>query len=266
MRKFLRELIVRFFEDLIPTRAASLAFTTLLSIVPLFIFIFYLLTFFPALTNASQELERIIFTHFVASSATQILNHLHEFVANVHHLSWINIMALGFIALLLIYNVVGAINGVWRVQMTGFSAIAMFVYWVVLGILPIFFAFLLLLSSYLVSLPFLLKITQFSALQKMFIVLFPFLVEWIAFSLFHYLTPSCKVLWRFAVIAGLVTTIAFDLAKWGFVQYIHYFPTYQLFYGALAVIPIFFVWVFLVWMIMITGALICHLLQKKAEI
>ena len=72
--------------------------------------------------------------------------------------------------------------------------------------------------------------------------------------------------WRYAAIVGFITTIAFEIAKWGFVEYIRYFPTYHLVYGALASIPIFFIWVFLVWLIIIAGALLCCLLQKEGEI
>lgn len=264
-REFLFLLVTRFFQDLVAVRAASLAFTTLLSIVPLFIFIFYLLSFFPILSQASAELERLILTHFIANSATLILTQLHTFVANVHHLSWLNIIALAFTAWLLIFNIVDAVNGVWRVKMSGFSAISLMIYWVALSLLPIIFAFILLFVSYLMSLPLFSTVSQFSFFQYFLWFFLPCVLEWLTFSLFHFLMPSCVVRWRYAMMAGFITTIAFEIAKWGFVQYVYYFPTYQLLYGALASIPIFFLWVFLVWLIIITSALICHLIQKMYE-
>ena len=57
--------------------------------------------------------------------------------------------------------------------------------------------------------------------------------------------------------------ILFELAKWGFVQYLSYFPTYRLVYGALATIPIFLVWIYLSWTLVIFGTLIGHILQTK---
>ena len=258
--------IQRFFEDLVAVRAASLAFTTLLSIVPLFIFIFYILSFFPVLTSTGHELERLIVTHFVVNSATAILHQLHAFLNNVQHLSWLNIMSLAFIAWLLIFNIVDAVNGVWGAKMTGFSALTLFFYWLVLSILPVIFGFILLVSSYVTSAPFFLKISAMSCIQKVLFAFLPFFLEWLTFSLFHFLMPSCIVRWRYAAIVGFITTIAFEIAKWGFVEYIRYFPTYHLVSGALASIPIFFIWVFLVWLIIIAGALLCCLLQKEGEI
>ncbi|MDP1573571.1 MAG: YihY family inner membrane protein [Coxiellaceae bacterium] len=265
INSFFRVFIRRFFEDLVAVRAASLAFTTLLSIVPLFIFIFYLLSFFPTLTAAGNQLEKLIVTHFVANSAHAILDQLRAFLANVQHLSWLNMVALAFTSWLLIFNMVDAVNGVWHVKMTKFSALALIFYWIVLSVLPIIFALLLLASSYLMSLPIVSIVEKTSFVQALLLIVLPLLLEWLTFSLFHFLMPSCVVQWRYAAIAGLTTTIAFELAKSGFVQYLRYFPTYQLVYGALASIPIFFIWVFLTWLIIIASALLCDLLQKSAK-
>lgn len=253
--------LTRFFDDLIPTRAASLAFTTLLSIVPLMIFIFYVLSFFPQLQSAAKSIEQFILQHFIAGSATAISHQLQNFIVNVHVMSWINVTALASVALLLIFNMVDAVNGVWHVKMTGYSALSLILYFFAWLIAPIVFAILLLISSYITSLPLLSHVAHLTFVKRPILFVFPSLIEWLAFTLFHWIMPSCRVQFRYALIAGLITMILFEIAKWGFVQYLHYFPTYQLIYGALATIPIFFLWVFLTWMIIIVGALICHLLH-----
>lgn len=252
----------RFFQDLVATRAASLAFTTLLSIVPLIIFIFYILSFFPALQQAGQQLENFVITHFIANSANAILQQLHLFVSkDVHTISWINIVALAFVGLLMIFNIVDAVNGVWHVKMTGFSALSLIFYWIILIIAPLVFAVLLLFSPYLFSLPFFAHFNETAFIHQYTLFFFPCLIEWITFTLFHWLMPSCRVKLRFAAIAGLITAVLFEIAKWGFVLYLKYFPTYELIYGALSTIPIFFLWVFLTWLIIIAGALVCQMLQ-----
>jgi len=260
--RFFRLLVMRFIADSVSTRAASLAFTTLLSIVPLAMFIFYLLSFFPVLSHPGAEMEQLIITHLVPNSASMVIQQLNIFVANVKDLSWLNIISLAIIAGLLVFNIITTVNVMWQVKMTELSTLSLLVYWMILGILPVIFAFILFFSSYLKTLSFFSVLSPFDFFVHVFYIFSPWLLEWITFSLFHYLIPSCYVRWRYAFIGGLITTVAFELAKFGFVAYLRYFPTYQLFYGALAVIPIFFVWVFLVWMIIITAALICHLLQK----
>ncbi len=261
--RFLKTLTIRFFADQGPMRAASLTFTTLLSIVPLVIFTFYILSFFPVLQHPSKEIENFILHHFVASSATAIMEELQSFVTNMHVISWGNVIALVSIAIIMLFNIISAVNGVWHVKMHRDSAISFTLYLITLIILPIIFAILLLISSYITSLPFLSQVVEIDIVRKPFISLSPFLIEWVVFSCFHWMMPSCRVYLRYAVIAGLITTILFEVAKWGFVLYFHYFSTYQFIYGALAIIPIFFLWIYISWLILILGALVCHLLQIK---
>lgn len=264
LSRFFKTLFYRFFEDQCAMRAASLTFTTLLSIVPLLIFIFYLLSFFPQLQNSGQAIEQFILQNFVASSAKVIAAAMQDFITHIHILSWMNIISLAFISLLLIFNIVDAVNGVWRVKnikMKHYLAFSFILYFIIIIIAPIVFAVLLLLSSYIASLPLLSNIVNINFVHKPFLFIAPFCIEWVAFSFFHWIMPNCSVYFRYAIFAGLITTIFFEIAKWGFVQYLYYFSTYQLVYGALATIPIFFVWIYVSWLIVIVGALICALLQ-----
>lgn len=259
--RFSKTLFIRFFADLCPMRAASLTFATLLSIVPLVIFIFYILSFFPALHLAGKQIEQFILHNFVASSANVISQELQNFVTQAHVLSWTTIASLIFFALLLLFNIVDAINGVWHVRFHRDSFFSFTLYLIILIVAPIVFTVLLLVSSYLTTLPLLSHFVEIDIVRKPFVSISPFLIEWIVFSLFHWMIPSCRVVFRYAYISGFITAILFEAAKWGFVLYFHYFSTYQLVYGTLAAIPIFFIWVYVSWMIIILGALICQLLQ-----
>lgn len=246
-------------------RAASLTFTTLLSIVPLVIFIFYILSFFPALQTAGKEIEQFIVNHFVASSANTISQELQNFVAQAHILSWTTVASLIFFALLLILNIVTTVNGVWHVSFHRDSFFSFAIYTLVLIVGPIIFAVLLLVSSYFTSLPLLSHIVEIEVVRRPFISVAPFLIEWTVFALFHWMLPSCRVYFRYAFFAGFITAILFEIAKWGFVLYFHYFSTYQLVYGALASIPIFFIWIYITWLVVIFGVVICYSLQNGDE-
>jgi len=259
--RFLKLLITRFFADLCPMRAASLTFMTLLSIVPLVIFTFYVLSFFPQLERSGHQIEQFILNNFVASSANAISKELQNFVVQVHVFSWTTVLSLIFFALIMIYNIVDTVNGVWHTRMEKHFALSFFLYLFMIIIGPIVFAFLLLVSSYITSLPLLSHFVEIDILRRPFISASPFLIEWITFALFQWLMPSCRVYFRYAVIAGFITTVLFEITKWGFVQYFHFFSTYQLIYGALVIIPIFFMWIYVSWLIIILGTLICQLLQ-----
>ena len=268
MKNFFKQLYSRFFEDQCAMRAASLTFTTLLSIVPLLIFIFYLLSFFPHLQVAGQEIEQFILQNFVASSAKTIAGVIQDFLMHTHVLSWLNMLSLASIALLLIFNIVDTMNGVWHVKLIkikNYLAFSFILYLIIIVISPILFALLLLLSSYLASLQLLSDVLQINIVHKPVVWAMPFLIEWVAFTFFHWVMPHCRVYFRYAAIAGLLTTVFFEIAKCGFVAYFHFFPTYQLIYGALAMIPIFFLWVYISWLIVIVCALICAVIQNDNQ-
>lgn len=264
VKRFSFVLYEKFLEDECPSRAASLAYTTLLSIVPFMLFTFYLLSFVPKLQEATQKLDQFILNNFVASSAAVIEQQFQDFLAHLHALSWTNLVSLGIISALLIYNMVAAANRVWGVQLRLSLASSFGVYLLCVLIGPFVLGFLLLLASYLTSIPFISKATtHWPLINKIMLRLFPWAIEWLAFTIFNVLMPSARVRFYYAGIAGLVTMILFEVAKIGFVQYLNYFPTYRLLYGALATIPIFLVWIYVSWLIVLFGASVCYLIQKK---
>ena len=149
-------------------------------------------------------------------------------MTHIQVLSWTNITSLAVISVLLIYNMVATVNEVWHVKMEMSLALSFLLYLLFILIAPFVFGVLLLLTSYLTSLPILSHAMQVTFFKKPALFLSPFVIEWVVFSVFNWLLPSCSVRFRYACAAGLVTMALFELAKLGFVQYLHYFPTYRL--------------------------------------
>lgn len=258
--KFLTYLFNRFDEDGCSHLAASLAYSTLLSLVPLAMVSFLVLSYFPALQGTGEALQRFILQNFVATSANVIASHLNEFLSSIRILSWTNIVALIVVSVLLMYNMVVAFNHIWHVKFRRSLALSFIVYLLILFLMPIFFGVLLLVSSYLASLPLISGTTTVLFLKKPLLIIFPYLVSFITFTFFNWILPSAKVkLWQ-AATAGFLTTILFESAKYVFTLYLTYFPTYRLIYGAFATIPIFLIWIYVCWSIILFGAIVCNIL------
>ncbi len=80
-----------------------------------------------------------------------------------------------------------------------------------------------------------------------------FLLSWLVFTLFFVLVPNRRVRFRHALIGALLSTVLFSLAKAGFVAYVSN-TNYKVIYGALATVPIFLFWLYLVWIMVLLGA------------
>ncbi len=252
------KLLFRFNEEGYSSLAASLAYSTLLSLVPLMLISFYVLSFFPTFKGTGIAIQDFILKNFIAASASVIAHHLSQFLMQLQILTITNLLAFAFVSILLIYNMVHAFNRVWQVRMRHYYGLSFVMYSLVLLLTPIFFGSLMLLSSYIASLP-LFSYRQGSVfIREPVLIILPYFSAFITFTFLNWALPSTAVKLRYAAIAGIVTTILFEMAKYLFSLYLRMMPTYQIIYGALATIPIFLVWLYVTWTIILFGALVCH--------
>lgn len=248
-----------FFEDDCANRAAALAYTTLLSLVPLLMLSFWTLSLFPVFAGTAPILQQFIVDNFVAHSAQIVSQQLDYFLRQVTVLSWGSLFALVIVSILMIYDMVNAFNSIWHVKTKSRFALSTSFYSLVLLLAPIFFGVFIVISSYLGTLPWLADI---AFLEKPFVRLLPYLVAFLIFTFLNWVLPSCTVPFRFAALAGLITTLMFEIVKYFFGLYMSYMPSYRLIYGALATIPIFLLWIYVSWVIVLLGALTCQIMTR----
>jgi len=74
-------------------------------------------------------------------------------------------------------------------------------------------------------------------------------------ALFHYV-PNTHVRWRHALAGGLFVALGIAGAKRLLALYFSTVPTYNMIYGAFATVPIFLIWIYLSWVVMLLGAVI----------
>ena len=258
-------LVKQYIRDNCSETAASLAYSTLLAMVPLMLVSLSVASKVPIFAHVTSSVQRFILTNFVTGAAGSIVHYLNEFVTQVTRLSWMNMTALTVTGLLLLYNMIMAFNKVWRVDMTWHWHFTMrfILYFSILLLAPLMLAILLLIVSYVASMSLFANMYFHSVVTNPLIMLSPYLAAFITFSFFNWMLPTCRVQLRYALVAGLISMILFELIKYLFTWYIKGFSTYRLVYGALATIPIFFIWIYLSWVVILIGAIFCRGLQTR---
>jgi len=238
-------------EDNIKVPAGHLAYVTLLSIVPLLAVVFYMLSAFPMASELHHIIENLIYNNFVPTAGEAVKEHMTGFIANTKKMSLMGIFSLIIIALLLISSIDQTINRIWRCNNKRSTVQAFTIYWTILSLGPIIIGSSIALSSYLFSI---VEHNGFLSVGQYMLSLMPFIFSWFAFAGVYTLVPNQKVNFRFALLGGLTAAVLFSAATDLFSLYITNFPSQQIIYGALAVIPIMFVWIYFSWLIVLIGA------------
>ncbi len=244
----------RFVEDRCLQTAGALAFTTLFALVPLTAAILGVLAAFPVFEEWRIKLTSWAFNNFVPAAGDVIQLYLTEFAANASKATAIGVLVLIFSAISLMMSIEDAFNRIWRVKNNRRPASRFVIYWTALSLGPMLLLAMLAISSYLVALPFIdAAATQWSLKERVLSAL-PFLIVWIALSTGYTVIPNRTVRFRDAAIGGLIAAILFESAKHGFAWYASDMANYQRIYGALSIVPIFFLWMYLSWIIVLFGA------------
>ncbi|WP_078120782.1 virulence factor BrkB family protein [Thiosocius teredinicola] len=257
----LREFLILVAEHFVshggPRNASALTYTTLLSLVPLMTVSFAIFSAFPVADKVNELIQGFVFENFVPTSGVQLQQYLSDFSAKASQLTGAGSVFLVIVALLMMSTIDESLNNIWEVKSTRSFGSKFLIYWTVLSLGPILIGVSLLVTSYAVSLPILSEAAS-SGVGRRLLGLTPVLTSAAAFTLMYAVIPNRRVRLEHALVGGVFAACLFEVAKHAFAYYITQFPTYEAIYGALAVIPIFLVWVYLSWMIVLLGAEVTH--------
>ena len=259
--QFVRIVARRFDEDRCIQIASSLTYTTLLALVPLITVALTVMSAFPVFAEWMRQLQSFLLENLLPESAHLIARYGEQFTTNAAKLTAVGIAFLGVTAILTLLTIERAFNQIWRVPRTRTTAQRIFVYWALLTVGPVLIGASLSLTSWLVSFSMgVVKEIPGAGVGLLRVV--PIALIWIALTLLYLAMPNRRVLVRDALAGGLVAALAFEAMKRGFALYITQFPTYKLVYGAFASVPIFLLWIYLSWLVVLSGAVIVAVLPE----
>ncbi len=250
----------RFYEERGLQTAGSLTYTTLLSIVPLITVALAVASAFPVFDDAINALQLFLLENVLPDAAgiDTVIEQISTFSSNAGRLTAIGLGFFFVTAVMLMTTIDTALNHLFRVQRRRPMLQQVLMYWAVITLGPVLIGGSLSMTSFAIGASF--GWLRLSIVGNALLAVLPFVFTCIALTLLYAVVPNRHVRPRDALIGGVLAGIAFEFAKRGFAIYIGRFPTYSLIYGAFATIPIFLVWLYMSWVVVLAGATLTAIL------
>jgi membrane protein len=251
---FVREVARRFLREDGLKLSASLAYTTLLALVPLVTIGLAVFSAFPAFKTFTGNVNDFVSRAMLPPTVEQIVaTHLEQFTRSAGRLTALGIAVLAVTALLLMQTIDAALQRIFSVHRRRALSLRVLTYWGVLTLGPLLIGASISITSYVVTLSIGVN-DRLGAIALLDFV--PVVLTAIAFTLLYKVVPNRQVGIAHALAGGLFAAVLFEAAKRAFALYIAAFPTYTLIYGAFAAIPIFLLWIYLSWVVVLLGAVL----------
>jgi membrane protein len=253
---FTRHVLRRFNDDGCLAAAGALSYTTLVSLVPLLAISLAVLSAFPIFGELRDQALGFVFDAFVPRIGGTVEWYISYFAASAGKTTAIGIVVLAATSVMLLTTIEHQLDAIWRVNTSRRWVARITVYWTVLTLGPLLFGLALSISADLHGFFGELGVSQQMVLRVLRSLgwVVPGALETLGCTLFYCLIPHCPVRWRDGLLGGVVAAILLEICKAGFTLFIDHFNSYEAIYGALAVIPIFLLWMYLSWSIVLFGA------------
>lgn len=262
---FVKLLLKRFNETRCPQVAGSLAFTTLLSLVPLLTVTVAMFGRFPGFSQLGAALKGFLLTNLLPDKAGKIIaTYALQFSEKATNLTLIGTALLVASAFMLLLTIEGVFNQIWGVRRPRRLVTRITVYWLALSLGPVALGVCAFATSYFISLS--MGLVSSSAwLRELSLQIASLLLLSGFFALTYFAIPNCPVRGKYALTGGILAGALFLGMQQVFGHYVAKLPTYTLVYGTFAALPIFLAWLYSSWLVVLLGALVTATLPGFIE-
>ncbi|MEY6431213.1 YihY family inner membrane protein [Thioalkalicoccus limnaeus] len=254
--QFLRRCAGRFDEDRCFSAAASLSYTSILALVPLTAIGVAVMGAFPVFGDIQGEMETFLIHHLVPTAVESVRDYIESFVGRARGLTAVGIIGLAITALFLFVTIETAIDRIFKATETRPIVRRLLVFWAILTLGPLLIGVSFSLAMDVSAFTRTIATDTIPASPAWLPQILPTLILTVAFTILYTVVPNRPVLITHALLGGLLAAIAFTLLRSGFTLYVTTFPVYGNVYGTLAVIPMFLVWMYLSWAVILAGAVV----------
>lgn len=251
----------RFYLENTFSKASSLAYTTLLSLLPLVALIFGLLASFAVSARFVEEVREFIFKQFLPSVAAvdTVIEYLTKVSSITGSTSFGATMLISFLvtAILLLNTIESSLNEIWQVFTPRTIGARIMTFCTMLLMVPV----VIVSSVYFIKHRTVTSVLEQTGAAASFQSLVPFATDWAAFFALYFFVPAVRVKKIPCLVGAFFSAFFFLMAKKGFAWYVETFASYDLLYGSISSIPIFLLWLYLAWVIVLFGAELAYQVQ-----
>ena len=256
----LRYLLNRLVEDRLNAGAAALTFVTLFALVPLLTVTLSIASALPAAGNIEDKLSEFLLQFLLPESSTQVVEYLSTFISQARSLTAFGVIILLVSAILMLRNVEKALNDIWRNRANRKPLASFLLYWAVLSLGPAAIGFGLGIRAYLFAATNDWGGVDLYGLGSVLISLLPFVISAMGLTFLYVVVPNCQVPMHHALIGGVFAAVTFTVARMLFTAVMAQ-SSYTLVYGAFAAVPLFLLWIYVTWIIVLIGGVLAHSLS-----
>ncbi len=263
LRWYWVHLVDQFTQNNCLSSAAALTYTTLFAVVPVMTVTYTVLSWLPEFDGTGARIEDFLFDNLLPMNAEVVRSKLHEFSDRARNLSGIGFAFVVVTAFMMLMTIEKTLNNIWGVTESRAGLHRFLLYWAVLTLAPTLLVGGLMMSVYLFSLPLVSGLGALSAAQPLWLAI-PFAARVVGFAVIYFAVPNCRVLFRHALLGGLIAAGALELGQRLFAYGIRN-SNVEPVYGTFAAVPLFLASVYLVWVIVLSGAILVRSMSLAKE-
>jgi YihY family inner membrane protein len=259
---FLRNVFKKYIDDSCFVKAQALAYTTLLAFVPVAALSFLVFSRFKAFSILEEKVRSFLFKIFLPSQSAKVEVYIAEFLRNTRSLSFFGLISLILAALLLLETIEKTFNEIWGVRERRPFLRRFIGFWGFLSLVPVLlgasFSITAVLGRYF-------SIETIAPLSWFSYYFIPFLLAFVAFFVAYYFLPYTQVEVKGVLLGACVASILWEIAKYAFDWYISNMMEIGKIYGSLGLIPVFLIWIYIVWLVIFLGAEVAVVYESPLE-
>jgi membrane protein len=256
----LRYLAGRYTSDRVRDTSAALTYMSLFALVPLLTVLYTMASAITAFQGIEESIQNLLFEHLVPETSAGLETYLEDFSRQARNLTGFGIAVLLGTAILMLRNIEQAFNLIWRTRSNRGAVPSFLLYWAVLSLAPITIGLGLGVSTYLASFAGQLEEYDIIGLGSFLIRIAPYLLQIIGFTLVYAAVPNCRVPLKHAFVGGVIAGVSFNVARALFTKLVAG-SSITFIYGAFAAVPLFLLWVYISWNIVVISAIVVHSLS-----